>query len=141
MAFYFLPSVQFLNYHPNYNHYCKHINPAAVVAQTQIKPAITPGVKEFTDIVEIPRVIDSNKLYSDKISNKPLNREETNSKNQEVTQEVPKTPAVPPVNESAPSPPNQSPPLIPPIDPKNIAAQWGVLPVGIEVDGRVVVKI
>jgi hypothetical protein len=141
MTFYFLPSVQCFNYHPNYDHYCKHINPAvAVFAQTQIKPAITPGVKEFTDTVELPRVIDSNKLYSDKISNKPLNKEETNSKNQEVTQEVPKTAAVSPVNESAPSPPNPSPQPIPPIDPKNIAAQWGVLPVGIEVDGRMVVK-
>jgi hypothetical protein len=39
----------------------------------------------------------------------------------------------------AESPPSANS-LIPPIDPKSVAAQWGILPIGILVDGRMVVK-
>jgi hypothetical protein len=136
----------------------------AVFGQTLVQASVIPEVKEstqtgyflrVTDLEKEPpilpeyadkfpnseqtsnflRVVDLEKPSPPEIPTQPPNNQETNSKNQEVM----KTPAVSPVNESTPSSLSQSP-LIPPVDPNSVAAKWDVLPIGIQVSGRTAVK-
>ncbi|QYX32429.1 carboxypeptidase-like regulatory domain-containing protein [Sphaerospermopsis torques-reginae] len=83
--------------------------------------------------IEFIRVVDLETLSAPETSNQPLNTESINSKDQEENQNQ-KSP-VNEVTDSTVSSLNQSI-LIPPVDPKSIAAQWGILPLGIQVSGR-----
>lgn len=80
--------------------------------------------------IEFMRVVDLETSSVPENSNQPPT-ESINTKNQEENQKSP----VNEVTESSLSSLNESL-LIPPVDPKSVAAQWGILPLGIQVSGR-----
>ena len=98
---------------------------------TQSQPTVN-----FIQVVDLEQAKPVSRKFDDQF---PINEQKF-----EFVQVTDLEKPIPPENSNKPLNITQSPPsansLIPPIDPKSVAAQWDILPIGILVDGRMVVK-
>jgi hypothetical protein len=136
------------------------ISAPAVFGKTPGQSPTTEEVKKFSETVEFLRITDIEKSTQsqptinfiqavDLEQAKPVSRkfDDQFPINEQKIEFLPVTDIekpIPPKTSNKPLNITQSPPsansLIPPIDPKSVTAQWGILPIGILVDGRGVVK-